>query len=164
MVFLIRAVPILLVFTLWVGQALVFSQDLPRLVRVEFRWAETFPGKGLTEATVLGTGEKIYLHKEVIITNKDIIEARAVNDPLKKDGIYQVKLVFTKQAAARMAKSTPVRGGQRLAILVDGKVVSAPFIHGSLYDRVAISGDTITKEDAERIARALNQRSRKITR
>jgi preprotein translocase subunit SecD len=50
--------------------------------------------------------------------------------------------------------------GKRLAVLVEGRVISAPFLSGSIYDKAVITGE-ITKVEAERIASELNRASRK---
>ena len=150
---------LLILLTVCLGQGSVLSQAPDRSTRVEFRWAEAAPGKGLAQVRVPKTGERLYLHREVVITNEDIIEAQPLEDPDTKGG-YKVSLVFTKQAAERMAKAAQQRTGRRLAVLLDGKVISAPFVSGSIYDKAAITGQ-ITKDEAERIAEALNQASRK---
>src|SRR5690242_7835703 len=45
----------------------------------EMRLAETMPAAGLTEAQVEGSPEKVYLHREAIVTNADVAEARVVS-------------------------------------------------------------------------------------
>lgn len=150
---------LLILLTMTLGQGLVFSQAPDRKIQVEFHWAEGAPGKGLTEARVPKTGESIYLHKEALITNQDIIEAQALEDSSTRGG-YKIALVFTKQAAERMAKATERSDGKRLAVLVEGRVISAPFLSGSIHDKAVITGE-ITKVEAERIASELNRASRK---
>lgn len=156
---IIRRGGLLVLLTMSVAQGLVFSQAPGRRIQVEFRWAEAAPGKGLTEARVPKTGEAIYLRKEALITNEDITEAQALEDPSTREG-YKIALVFTKQAAERMAKATERADGKRLAVLVEGRVISAPFLSGSIYDKAVITGE-ITKVEAERIASELNRASRK---
>jgi hypothetical protein len=153
-----RVLLILLIISLG-GQGSVFSQVPARRIRVEFRWAESSPGKGLAEARVRKTGESIYLHRQAVIKNEDIIEAEALEDPYTT-GEYKVALVFTKQAARRMAKARQRLSGKRLAVLVNGKVISAPFLSGSINDKAVITGD-MSKTEAERIANALNGTSRR---
>jgi preprotein translocase subunit SecD len=151
----------MILLTICLGQGSVFSQAPQRRIRVEFRWAEASPGKGLTQARVPKTGESIYLHREALIRNEDIIKADALEDP-NTNGGYRVALVFTKHAAERMARATQQRSGKRLAVLVDGKVISAPFLSGGIYDKALITGE-ITKVEAERIASELNRASRQRT-
>lgn len=159
---LIRGRVLLISLAICLGQGVVFLQAPHQKIRVELHWAEMALSKGLTEARVPKTGERLYLHKEALITNEDIIEAQAVEDPYIKGG-YKVNLVFTKKAAERMMKASKLHNGQRLAILVDGLVISAPIIHGSIYDKVSITGE-MDKDEAQSIAKSLNQTSRKTTR
>lgn len=127
-------------------------------ITVQFRFAESAPGKGLTGAIVHGTNERVYLHKECIVSQKDIIEARVVeSDNLLGGTSRYVEVIFTKDAAERLAKATKVGIGRLLAIVVDGEVVSAPVVHGTIYERAAISSEKMSKEEAERIAAALSQ-------
>jgi hypothetical protein len=42
------------------------------LPQFEFRLAEEQAAEGTTEAVVVDSGEKLYLHKETILTNEDI--------------------------------------------------------------------------------------------
>lgn len=75
---------LLILLTITLGQGLIFSQAPDRRIQVEFHWAEGVPGKGRTEARVPKTGESIYLHKEALITNQDIIEAKHLRIPLQE--------------------------------------------------------------------------------
>jgi preprotein translocase subunit SecD len=124
--------------------------DTPK-VKFEIRRAETRPAEGLVEAAVPGTKEKIYLHREADATNKDIADASVTEDPRKKPA---VEVVFTKDGAKRMAAMSERHIDKPVAILVDGKVVSAPVIKGKFAERAVISGE-FTKEEAERIVKGL---------
>jgi hypothetical protein len=61
-----------------------YSGQAPRkdhnLIKFELRSAERDPGKELIEALVPKSDQRIFLHKEVLITNVDIVEAQAVED------------------------------------------------------------------------------------
>src|SRR5581483_10153536 len=48
--------------------------------KFEVRKAEAKPTDGLTAATIAGTTEKIYLHKDAALTSKDIAKAEASID------------------------------------------------------------------------------------
>ena len=50
----------------------LFVSDLQAAVRFEVRLAEYRPAPGLREAKVSGSGQSVYLHDEVIVTNSDI--------------------------------------------------------------------------------------------
>ena len=120
-------------------------------VKFEVRRAESKPAEGLTEAKVEGTDEKVYLHKEVELTNEDIASARAATDPSKAN-VVEVEL--TKEGQKKLSRLTKEHQGKPLAILVDGKVVAAPVVRGEITGDARITGD-FTKEEAERIARGI---------
>jgi len=134
------------------------SQASQPSVTIEFRLAEDTPGNGLIEITVPNTDQKVYLYKEVIATNKDILEARAVSDPFTNGETYKVEMVFTSEAAERMTKVTQEHYAKRLAILIDGKLIFALRITGTIHDKTVISGSRITKDEAERIVKATNSK------
>ena len=156
MYFFDRAAYLLFGCAICLASAFVFVQASTRQVKVEFRLAETTPGKGLTAAKVRETGEEVYLHEEAIITNGDIIEAR-VREQSDIVGLYQVTVAFTKKAAERMAAATERNRGHRIAILIDGHVILAVRIPGRIYDKAAIS--VTSKEEAESLVRALSHPS-----
>ena len=118
------------------------------VVKIEIRLAEKEAAAGLTEATVPGTDQKVYLHKEAVITNADIAEAQAVKD--KNSDSYAVEMTLTKEAGERMAKVTGEHLDRPLAILVDGKLIAAPTVRTKVQQRVLIS-EKFTKEEAEKI-------------
>jgi len=153
-------------------------QDLPS-VRLEFRLAEDALGNGLIESKVQHTGEKIYLHKEAVITNEDIIEAQMERFTKRKEVIeavralginvdpdidqesFQVRIRFTKSAGERMAKVTEQNRWKILAVLVDGKVIAAPQISAKISNEAIIIGGGglgFTKQEAERLVSALNKK------
>jgi len=125
--------------------------DKPR-VKVEIRRAESEPADGLSEATVAGTNDKVYLHKSAELTNEDIAEARAAVDGQQKP---VVEIVFTKEGAKKMAKLSEQHQNKHLAILVDGKVISAPIIRARISERALIAGK-FTKDDVEKLAKEIN--------
>jgi preprotein translocase subunit SecD len=123
--------------------------EKPR-AQVEFRRAENKPAEGLTEATVGNSRDKVYLHKTADATNEDIADARVdtLNDPVA------VIVVFTKEGAEKMAKLSEGHQGKPLAILVDGKVISAPIVRATFRNQAIITGLS-SKEEAERIVTGL---------
>src|SRR5262245_25145411 len=108
------------------------SADTPK-VRVEFRRAETRPAEGLIEAVVGGGKEKVYLYKDVSLTNKDISQARVDEDVLGRPAI---QFFLTKDGAEKMAKLSEIHQDKPVAFLVDGKVLTAPILMGKLTDKV----------------------------
>ena len=120
--------------------------------KLEIRRAETKAAEGLTEARVPGSKEKIYLHKEVEASNADIAKATVEVD---KSFNPAVGLEFTKAGAKKMAALSADHMNKPLAILIDGKVVTAPVIRAKLADKVQITGN-FSKAEVEALAKALN--------
>ena len=113
--------------------------------------AENQPGEGLTETTIAGTAQKVYLHESADATNQDIAEARAALDDQQHP---VVEITFTDAGAKKMAKLTEEHLNKPLAILVDGKVVSAPMIISGLGNKARITGN-FTQEEVNRIVRGI---------
>jgi hypothetical protein len=118
---------------------------------VEFRRAENQPGEGLTEATIAGTTQKVYVRQSSDATNEDIAEARAALDDQQHPA---VEITFTEAGAKKMAKLTEEHLNKPLAILVDGQLVSAPLVVSSFGNRARITGN-FTQEEVDRIVRGI---------
>jgi preprotein translocase subunit SecD len=121
-------------------------------VKVEFRRAETKNADGLTPATIAGTDEKIYLHKTADATNADIADARVGVDGACNPAI---DVTFTKEGAKKMEALSEKHQDKPLAILIDGKVVSAPVVRAKFSDKAQITGK-FTKEEVEKLVKAIN--------
>jgi preprotein translocase subunit SecD len=132
-------------------QASADKPDKRPRVRLELRRAEAEPAEGLTEATVAGTTKKVYLHKEADATNEDVAGARATEDIR---GRPSIEITFTEAGAKKMARLCEQHHKRPLAIVVDGKVISAPIVYGKFSTKAEITG-MFTKEEAERIVKAI---------
>jgi preprotein translocase subunit SecD len=120
-------------------------------VWLEFRRAETKPADGLTEATEAGTGMKVYLHKSADLTNEDVAQARVTEAALGRPAI---EFVLTAEGAKKMARLTEQHLDKPVALVVEGKVLSAPTIRDKLSTKATITG-RFTKEEAEKIVKGL---------
>jgi preprotein translocase subunit SecD len=127
--------------------------DKPK-VKIEFRRAETKAAEGLTEATVPGSKQKIYLHKAADLTNADVAEATVGEDAGKKPTL---DIKFTKEGVKKAATLSAEHRNKPVAIVINGKVVSAPVIRAKIAERAQITGD-FTKEELEKIAKAINEK------
>jgi preprotein translocase subunit SecD len=121
-------------------------------VVVEFRIAEREPADGLTEMTVIGTKDKVFVPKRAVASNADIAKASAGVDAASNPCI---DVVFSDTGAKKMAVISEKNRDKLLAILIDGKVVSAPRIIEKFSDRAQITGK-FTKEDVEKLVQAIN--------
>lgn len=120
----------------------------PQRVAAEFRLAETEPADGLTETVFSFTGEKFYLHDEVVISNEDILlasVAMGTDWPI-------INVTLTREAAERFADVTASNVTGHMGILIDGRLVSVPKINAVVPDGVVQISFDCTEEEAERIA------------
>jgi len=107
--------------------------------RMEIRLAETTPGAGLQQAKVLGSDQPLYLHPAVLATWSDVSIARIVN---VGDSGFGVAVTLNSDAAARMATATAAHLNKPLAIMLDGRVVSAPTVRAPIGETAMITGIT----------------------
>jgi len=114
------------------------------------------PGDGVDRmAIVFGDQEQIHFVKQkVVIADADV--ERAWPDPARRDAI-SVKL---NQAGAAKMKETTARmrhGHDRLAIMVDGRLVSAPVVATTLGGSFLISGlHDLDIEELDNLARRMS--------
>jgi preprotein translocase subunit SecD len=65
---------------------------------------------------------------------------------------------LTEDGAKKLAKLTENHVGQPLAIMLDGKVLAAPVVRDPITGGKALITGNFTKEEAARIAGAINTR------
>lgn len=126
--------------------------------KVEFRLAESEPGEGLVEATLPDSDKKIYLHKALVITGRHIAIARVGVDQSGRPAIF---FTLTEDGAERMGEATsknlpdPTTGGKKsLAILVEGKLISAPNINSVITNQGVIEGN-LDEAEVKRLVAAI---------
>ena len=121
---------------------------------MEIRLARDEPEAGFFLAYISGTREKVYVRTVVELTEKDIKAAKVVRT--HRGAAVGVKLTWS--AARRLASLTDQHTGYRLAIIVDGRVVSAPLIKGKT-GRLMIIAGSFTQDEAKALAAALDGRA-----
>lgn len=133
----------------------------PERIQIEFRLAETRPAKGLLKATDPFTKKMIYLHKEAVLTNKDLAGA-SIEPDFEDRPALEIRL--TKEGAKKAFKLCTKHGGKPLAFLVDGKVFAVPIISPMLDEKdsgvVFLSG-RFNKKDLERIVKGITEEKRR---
>ena len=94
----------------------------PGATTLEVRLAELQPAAGLQRSGV-ESGQRIYLRPDAVVTGADVTGAQVVD----AGGRYSINVAFTYGAAsARLGEATKIHLGRPIAILLDGKVISAP--------------------------------------
>lgn len=115
---------------------------------VEFRLAEDQPAEGLEEATVPDQVDKIYLHSATVLTRQDIVKAEVQTDDNQR---YSILLTFSAKGAEKISQATEDNIGKRLAVVVDGKVITAPTIRTKIAASAIVTG-RFKKTEAEQLA------------
>ncbi|MBI3932514.1 MAG: protein translocase subunit SecD [Acidobacteria bacterium] len=100
---------------------------------------EVVPGLG-------DDNQQVYylVRREAVITGRDLKTARAGVDP--QTNAPDVEFSLFPQGADRFARETGRSVGRRLAIILDGRVESAPVIQSRITDRGVITGRFSTRE------------------
>jgi beta-lactamase regulating signal transducer with metallopeptidase domain/biopolymer transport protein ExbD len=132
--------------------------------KIEFRLAEHRAGEGLQNFALElpnGTQTLVYLQPEPALTSDDVAKAAVVpSTATKPDGSpadnYSVEIAFTEDGAKKMAKVTEQNIGKLLAIVLDGKVISAATIRSAISQKAQISGN-FTQQQAEQIANSIRR-------
>ncbi len=117
-------------------------------VTLEFRPGSESPGPGLTEMTLAGSERSVYVSEQVVLSNAEVKSARVVSG----QGGPQVDIVFTETGAERFARATEQSIMKPLAILVDGKLLSAPIVRETITGGRAVIAGRFTEQEAKRIA------------
>jgi preprotein translocase subunit SecD len=138
--------------------------------KIEFRFAKYRPGEGLKRVELqrpIGIRTMADLDEQPAMTGEDVAKVNVVpSTATKRDGspsdYFAIDIALTEVAAQRMAKLGKEKLDEQaadhkavfLAILVDGKVVSASELPLKATDRARITGN-FTKDQAEQLAKAI---------
>ena len=121
--------------------------------KLEFRLAKSEKTEGFDETKV--ADKTIWMAKQAALTNADIMSAKAEENEF--DGItHHVVLVnLTDAGGKKMLEVTDKNRGALIAIVVDGKVLSAPVIKEKFGECAQITAN-FTKAEAENLAKRIN--------
>jgi len=123
-------------------------------VALTFRLAERDAADGLTEATVEGSDQTVWLHEKVELSGDHVLSARVGEN---WQGGPMVEIQFTDQGRARFEQLTRENVMKMVAIIVDGNVLSAPVIREAISGGKAQITGAFDREEAERIAAGLSK-------
>ncbi|MFA6564959.1 MAG: protein kinase [Verrucomicrobiia bacterium] len=129
--------------------------------RLQFRLVadanDTAPADTLADP---GGKEQLRVRKEVLLDESAVARASVTVSP--EHGV-SVEVEFNEAGATRFAQITGANIGKRLAVVFDGKVLSAPTIRSVIRDKAVITGNFTAVEVAEAIAGALNAAKAKLS-
>jgi TonB family protein len=87
------------------------------------------------------------MRSSAVVTGADVTGARAVD---AGGGRYSVGVAFSAAGSNRLAEFTKIHIGKPVAIVLNGRVISAPIVRSIIRESAVISG-SFTKEEADRI-------------
>ncbi|GMV92665.1 MAG: hypothetical protein AMXMBFR82_24430 [Candidatus Hydrogenedentota bacterium] len=125
--------------------------------RLQFRWVvegEDAVGKTVLPAPTEEEPDRtLVVGDDVVFYERDVQSAITKKDP--NGDAYAVFFVTTEDGEKRLWNATEQNQGKRLAIIFDGRVLSAPVVQSAIGKSGQITGD-LTEEEAEVIAGAIN--------
>lgn len=85
---------------------------------------------GLKDTFVRTTRKTVFVHNEAVLTTADIVEAYSATETVTQ---ARVEILMTPEASKKFTKLTAKHAGQkRLAVFIDGRLLSAPQITSSI--------------------------------
>jgi SecDF, P1 head subdomain len=122
------------------------------LVSFAIHLMATGPGPGVVEAASAQDGEPVPIHSKRQVSDADVQSARVG----RTASGCQVDIRLTEEGTGKLTRLTRDHIGERLALVIDGKVVMTPTIRSEITEgQVALTGD-FTDARCEEIARGLS--------
>lgn len=133
-----------------VSQYVASPGSVPSVV-FEVRRAQQQPDENLEEAIVKSSRKKVYLHPEVLLTNKDIRKTGVeMFHRGKGKKLPRIDIILTDEGFDKLGKIGKTNVNNQIAILLDGKVVSCQTV-----GQLGLTGVFHTRERAEIAAKRL---------
>jgi SecD/SecF fusion protein len=134
---------------------LVHPQSDQLIAAIESGQAPIPPGYRIETEESTRDGEKV--ESKLLVKTKIDIEGKYVKSgrPVYDQQGYGVALQFTKEGADLFGKLTAAHVGERFAILLDGKIQSAPVIRDAIWGGNASITGRFTQKEAQNLASVL---------
>lgn len=96
------------------------------------------------------SGDALWVAPEVRLTSADIARAEAYTDP---DAGPSVSIMLTDEGAKKMADLAATQTNKPIAMLLDGHVIWAPIVRGSIGKEVRLTGRDggLTQQQIDRL-------------
>lgn len=99
-------------------------------------------------------GQEVYVSTKAIITPDDVKSAKVVDGD---DAV--ISFVFTESGQKKLGEATRTLIGKKLAIIIDGKLLSTPVVQSEFSTGANITGN-FTREWAEGVVERVNKNPR----
>ena len=132
------------------------KSDLLQLRLVAEKASDKTQAMRMEHRTVSGgiAGETLNVEKQVLLSQKDLQSASLIKDPVTTTQMIQLQ--FSPAGAKRFATATRENLHKRLAIIISGKLLSAPVIQGEITGGLATITGNFGPGQAEELVNALN--------
>lgn len=97
-------------------------------------------------------GDVLWLEKQPIATDSDVVGVFAVNDAFNRPAIG---FKFGRDGAARLDAATTASIGRRLGVVVDGKLLNAPRIDTPIGNGAGVISGDFTEDQARALAKEI---------
>lgn len=98
--------------------------------------------------------ETLHLARAHLLDSSMVRQAAVEKDAL---GYFHVRITLTPAGAQRLAEFTTSHAGTRIAILVEGRIVSAPFAHGPFTGGDFEITGNYSEAEAHELVRKINE-------
>jgi len=99
--------------------------------------------------------EKLEVQKKVLMDQTSLKSAAVITN--KFDGSLQIEIKFTARGQQGFAEVTGQNIGDRLAIIIDGQVITAPRINTEISDGIAEITGVFSKQETIELANKINE-------
>src|ERR1044071_728498 len=101
-----------------------------------------------------GGERSLRVMKESVLDSSDVARATAQKDAVTGD--YGILVKLTEKGKERFAAVTEQSIGKRLAVIVDGKIVTAPVVRTKIPGGSMVVSGNMTAKEADELAEKLN--------
>jgi RNA polymerase sigma factor (sigma-70 family) len=102
-----------------------------------------------------GTTETLHVQKTPLLDQKAIRTATVQKNP--QTGAAEIQVALTDQSATRFAEVTKLHLGKRLAIVIDGKIYSAPIVRSEIRGGLVTISGNFTEQEATQLVEKINE-------
>ena len=125
-----------------------FAKDF---LTFQLRLAESEPDSNLKKMNFYNSDLQFFVYDSVFLTNKNITSAEVIDRHTRP----KIKVTLNEEGRKNFADFTLKNIGKNAAIIVDGKLVSAPKINDQITQGMLIIVGFFDQKEAQQIARAI---------
>ncbi len=141
---------ILIALSLMMNFQLAFASET-KTVSIEFAPVSIAPSADSREMRDAQSGETLNVLKTPVLTGADLVSAKVISSSAKDP---QVSVALKREAQSKLRDFSAHHQGERLAIVVDSKMMSAPVIRDTMKKDFVVG--PMSRAVAEKLVDAIN--------